>query len=118
MYCGGSGLRVRVPSQIRSAQPAGEHRIDCRFYSRGVRFTVETVAQHHRDRQEHRHRVSFAGSRDVGRRAMDGLEHAWSVAADAGAREHSDRAGDHRGFIAEDVAEEVLGEDHVEVAGR
>ena len=33
-----------------------------------------------------------------------------------GAREHPERAGEHRRLVAEDVAEHVLGEDHVEVA--
>ena len=32
-----------------------------------------------------------------------------------GAREHPDRAGEHRRLVAEDVAEHVLGEDHVEL---
>ena len=32
------------------------------------------------------------------------------------ARQHPDRAGDHRRLVAEDVAEHVLGDDHVEVA--
>ena len=39
-------------------------------------------------------------------------------APERGAREHPDRAGQHRGLVGEDVAEQVLGEDHVEVARR
>ena len=38
--------------------------------------------------------------------------------AERGAGQHPDRAGEHRGLVAEDVAEHVLGEDHVEVARR
>ena len=32
-------------------------------------------------------------------------------------RQQADRAGDHRGLVGEDVAEHVLGEEHVEVGG-
>ena len=38
--------------------------------------------------------------------------------AERGARQHPDRAGQHRRLVAEDVAEHVLGDDHVEVARR
>ena len=34
------------------------------------------------------------------------------------ARQHADRPGEHRRLVAEDVAEHVLGQDHLEVAGR
>ena len=34
--------------------------------------------------------------------------------ADRGRRQHADRAGQHRAFIAQDIAEHVLGEHHVE----
>src|ERR1700735_4266625 len=37
-------------------------------------------------------------------------------AADGGRGKHAERAGDDTGFVGEDVAEEVLGEDDVEVA--
>ena len=38
-------------------------------------------------------------------------------AADGGRRQHAEGAGDDAGFVGEDVAEEVLGEDDVEVTG-
>ena len=34
-----------------------------------------------------------------------------------GARQHAQRAGEHRRLVAEDVAEHVLGQDHVELRG-
>ena len=37
--------------------------------------------------------------------------------ADGGRGQHAERAGDDAGLVGEDVAEEVLGEDDVEVAG-
>ena len=76
---------------------------------------LQAVAQHQRHRAEHGQRVGAAVARDVGRRAVHGLEQARPVAADRGAREHPERAGEHRRLVAEDVAEHVLGEDHVEV---
>ena len=67
--------------------------------------------------QEHRQRVGDPLPRDVGRGAVDGLEQARGRRlAERGAGQHPERAGDHRGLVAEDVAEHVLGEDHVEVA--
>ena len=51
---------------------------------------------------------------DVGRRAVDRLEDAGAVVAEARGGEHPERAGEHRGLVAEDVAEHVLGDDHVE----
>ena len=40
-----------------------------------------------------------------------------TCAADGGGGEHAEGAGDDAGLVGEDVAEEVLGEDDVEVAG-
>ena len=54
---------------------------------------------------------------DVGSGAVHRLEDAGAAVAEAGRGEHAERAGEHRGLVAEDVAEHVLGDDHVE-AGR
>ena len=55
---------------------------------------------------------------DVGRRAVDGLEQARARRrAEARGGKHPERAGEHRRLVAEDVAEQVLGHDHVEVGG-
>src|SRR4028119_545164 len=51
-----------------------------------------------------------------GGRAGRGLEAPrLALPAERGARQHPDRAGDHRGDVAEDVAEHVLRDEHVEV---
>src|ERR1044071_3214557 len=53
----------------------------------------------------------------VGRRAVDGFEHTGAVRAQGRGRQQADAAREHRRLVAEDVAEHVLGEDHVEMAG-
>ena len=50
-----------------------------------------------------------------GARAVHGLVEI-DCAADGGGGQHAERAGDDAGLVGEDVAEEVLGEDDVEVA--
>ena len=76
---------------------------------------VEPVAQHHRDREEGREWVGDALAGDVGRRAVDRLVHARAaLLAEARRGQHPERAGEHRRLVAEDVAEHVLGQDHVE----
>ncbi len=47
---------------------------------------------------------------------MDGLEDSGAALPQARRRQHAERAGEHRGFVGEDVAEHVLGDDHVEAA--
>ena len=59
-------------------------------------------------------RDALAG--DVGRRAVDRLVQAELALAERGARQHAERAGEHRGLVRQDVAEHVLGDDHVEAA--
>ena len=60
--------------------------------------------------------LALPGAGDVGRRAVDGLEQARAAGSPSEALgQHPDRAGEHRRLVAEDVAEHVLGEDHVEV---
>ena len=49
---------------------------------------------------------------------MDRLEQTRSAGAQGGRGQHADRAGEHGGLVAEDVAEEVAGEDHVELLRR
>ena len=66
----------RVAPQVGRAQAVGQRPVDGRFYRRRLVFHSESVAQHHRRREEHRQRVGGAGAGDVGRRAVDRLEHA------------------------------------------
>ena len=75
------------------------------------------LAQHHGAGQDHGDRVRLAGAGDVGRRAVDRLEDARAAVAERGGRREPDAARDRGGEVGEDVAEEVLGDDHV-VRGR
>ena len=74
------------------------------------------VPQQHRRRGDRAERIRQILAGDVGRRPVH-----WFVeidfAADRCRRQHPDRSGQRRGLIAQDVAEQVLGEDDVEVRG-
>ncbi len=58
--------------------------------------------------------LADVAARDVRRRAVDRLVEAEPAGAEAGGRQHAERAGDHGGLVRQDVSEEVLGHDHVE----
>ena len=106
----------RSGGEIGGAEAALEHGVDRGLDARRVLRAAEAVAQHHRRREEGRERVGDALAGDVGRRAVDRLEEArLALGAEARRGQHSQRAGQHRRLVAEDVAEEVLGDDHVEV---
>ena len=79
---------------------------------------AEAVAEHHRRREEGGERVGArpgrrcrAPSRGPARTARG------RHPPEAGRGQHPQRPGQHRRLVAEDVAEEVLGDDHVEVGG-
>ena len=67
-----------------------------------------------RGRQQHRGRVRLALPHDVRRGAVARLEHRMRV-ADVGRRRHAHAADETRGEIGQDVAEHVLGDQHVEI---
>ena len=46
---------------------------------------------------------------------MHRLKQPRAIAAQGGRGQHADRAGEHGGFVAEDVAKQVAGEQHVEL---
>ena len=75
---------------------------------------VERVLEQHRRRQDRRERVRLVLAGDVGRRAVHRLVEPDAALAEARRRQHAERARDHRGLVGEDVAEQVLGDDHVE----
>ena len=88
----------------------------------GRRFLVqvEGVAQHHGRRGDGGDRVGEVQAGDVGRAPVDRLVQSdWAsgadAAPDAGRGEHADRAGQHGGLIAQDVAEQVGSHEHVEL---
>ena len=110
--------RGRVPAQVRRAQAVGR--------ARGQR---PILTPRPRLRQPSPWRSISAAERNIARGfaapvpAMSGAE-PWTGSNRPGVPgspsealgQHPDRAGDHRGLVGEDVAEHVLGDDHVEVA--
>lgn len=89
----------------------------------GFFFQAKGETQQQRGGEDLRDGVGDAHAGDVGGGAAARFEEAEVKAvalrlAKAGAGEHAERAGDHGHFIAEDVAEEVFGDEHVEAARR
>src|ERR671921_2179092 len=73
------------------------------------------MAEHHRRREYRRVGVRRFLARYVRRRAVDGLVEAGRAGlAQRSRRQQAHRAWEHGGLVGEDVAEEVLGQDHVE----
>src|SRR5690606_6655960 len=77
------------------------------------------VVEHHGDGQDGRGGVGLALPGDVGGAAVDRLEHArrGALGVDVAARGQADAAGDGGAEVGDDVAEEVVGDDHVEPLG-
>ena len=83
----------------------------------------ERQPQHHRRRQDRADRVGAVLAGDVRRRAVDRLVQAERAVgglplAERRRRQHAEGAGEHRRLVGQDVAEQVLGDDDVEVGGR
>ena len=97
---------------------AGEVRRD-RGLDAGRRVRLAEVLEQHRHRQHRRRRVGLALAGDVGRRAVHRLEHRRVGAAhvEVAARGEADAAGDRGRQVGDDVAEQVVGDDHVVAAG-
>ena len=110
--------RAHRPSEVGGAQTRSQRAFNGRFYSRRLAFQTQAVPQHHRGGEEHRQRVGGALPGDVGAEPCTGSNMPGAIPAQRGAREHPDRAGEHRGLVGEDVAEHVLRQDRVEVARR
>ena len=100
---GGRGSPGRRPPPPRCAGP----------------LHVAQVVQQQRHRQHRRRRVRDALAGDVRRAAVHRLEHARVAPAhvEVAAGRQADAAGDRGGEVGEDVAEQVVGDDHVEPAG-
>ena len=72
------------------------------------------VLQQHGGREDRGHRVGDVLPRSLRIGAVDRLEKG-HLGADARRREHAQRTADDAGLVGEDVAEHVLGDDHVEM---
>ena len=78
------------------------------------RALVKRMAQHHRDAQDRRQRISFVLAHDIGRAAVHRLVHA-DLAAKTCRRQHADGAGEHRRLVAQNIAEHVGRDDDIEL---
>ena len=102
---------VRVPE----ASTAGDRPLE----QVGLLAEAERIAQRHAERADHGDRVGEAASGDVRRRAVHRLVERLALAglrvlgAERGRGQHAERAGQHRRDVGEDVAEQVVGDDHV-----
>ena len=87
----------------------------------GFRLHGEGIAQAHGERHDRGDGVGLVLARDVGRRAVDrfverALFAGLGVArAQRGRRQHADRARQLRRFVGQDVAEQIVGDDDVEL---
>ena len=82
---------------------------------------VEGIAQRHAERGDRRDRVGEAFAGNVRRRAVHGFVKRLAPAglligcAERGRRQHAERARHHRGFVGQNVAEQIVGDDDVEL---
>ena len=75
----------------------------------------ERVAEHHRERQDRRQRIRLVLPRDVRRGPVDRLVEALLPRVERRGGQHADRPREHRRLVGQDVAEDVAGDDHVEL---
>ena len=106
---------VSAAGDVGGAVAGGEDFLDGGLDGLRVLLEVGGVAEDHGGGEDGAEGVGFAGAGDVGGGAVDGLVEV-DLAADGGGGEQAERAGDDGGLVGEDVAEEVFGEDDVEVA--
>ncbi len=83
----------------------------------GLRREPEVIEQQG-DGEDRGRGIGLLLARDVGRRSVHGLEHRGerAVGVDVPRSGETDASGDGAGQVGEDVAEEVVGDDHVEAA--
>ena len=75
------------------------------------------MAEEHGGGEDGGERVRHVLAGDVGGGAVDGLVEAERAGAEGGGGEHADGAGQHGRGVGEDVAEDVAGDDDVELSG-
>src|SRR5215813_11516607 len=95
---------LRLALQVGRAVTVGESLTDRVFERLRLAFEFACVSQQQRRRSDRAERIGDAFTSDVGRGAVNRLIQS-DFAADARRRKHSERPGQHRGFIAQDVAE-------------
>ncbi len=110
---GGVGKVAGPPAAVEGVAHGG---LDSR---RGL-IQTERQAQHHRGGEDRPDRVRLVLAGDVGRRPVDRLVQTERPVlrqpiAQRRRGEHPEAAREHRGLVRQDVAEQVLGDDDVEV---
>uniref|UniRef100_A0A914Y8I1 Uncharacterized protein n=1 Tax=Panagrolaimus superbus TaxID=310955 RepID=A0A914Y8I1_9BILA len=114
---GGGTHRLALRGQIGSEHAIIQHGVHRRFHRGGFCFQPQRMAQQHRRAEDRRVRIGDALAGDVRGRTMDRLVDADRTGfAERGRGQQAQRAGQHRRLIGEDVAEHVLGDDHVVLA--
>ena len=112
----------RLALDVGGAQARGQHVGDGLLDQVRRLSEAEGIAQRHAERADHGDRIGDSLAGDVGRRAVDGLIHRLALAigvgrAERGRRQHAQRAGEHGGHVRQHVAEQIVGDDHVELLG-
>ncbi len=109
--------RLALPAAMSGVRaPASIARIAAASSASASFVSSERVTQQHRDAEDRAVRIRDALAGDVRRGAVDRLVQAALRVAERRRGQHAERARQHRGFVGEDVAEHVLGDQHVEVA--
>ncbi len=81
-------------------------------------FQAERFAQQQNRRKDRAERAGYIFARERWRRAVNRfVQCGLSVAPAAERRNQSDRAGERRRFVAENIAKQITREDHVELRG-
>ena len=114
---------LAADQQVAGAVARRKHVLDRLLDNVGILAEIEGVAKHHGVGERLGDGIGQALARDVGRAAMDGLIERLAPAGRVGRTERgrgqeAQRSGQHRRFIRQDVAEQVVGDDDVEIARR
>ena len=114
----GAGAGAEVARAIAFTQTAFDRLPDYL----GFGAQAERMLEQHRRGQDGGERIGLVAARDIRGAAVNRLEQpdaasgGVELVAERGRRQQAHRSRQHRGFVGQDVAEHVLGDDHVEVA--
>src|SRR5690606_27070922 len=111
----GEALRVGPAAQVsRAGVVVGQRAVDAGAQPVG-RLPLAHVVEQHRRRQHEGARVGHPLAGDVRRGAVDRLEDGAAALAEVAGRRQPEPADQAGGQVAQDVAEKVHGDDHVEL---
>src|SRR5690606_14343597 len=107
------GQAATVAGQVGGERARFQRRRHRPLHADRLRLQPQRVAQQQGRAEDRADRVGDALAGDVGGRAVDRLVQSRRAFAQRRGRQQAHRAGQHRGLVGEDVAEQVLGDDHV-----